>query len=131
MKRIILAALILIIAGSAAFAQQRARTTQTTDQIRQEAQQLLTSSRSNNSEYEADLVELRDRNSGNNASSIFYRLRTEIANMENMINQERTNIEARLDRGTRVSSEVLTRFERMIHQHLVKTGELEEFLSSL
>ena len=125
MKRILFVALILLMAATVVYAQQ-----QTWTQARQEAQQYLGQSRSNSDQFEATLAELRARNSNNDDMQVYLRIRREIDQLEATINAEQANIEARLDRGQRVSLEVLSRFERMVDQHRVKMAELEVFLSS-
>ena len=126
MKRILLAALILL-AAAVAYAQQNSPPTSA--QTRQEAQQYLNQARTNSNEFEANLADLRARNTSNDDFSTFFRLRREIDQLEATISSERFNIESRLDRGQRVSADVLNRFERMLDQHRTKMGELEVFLA--
>ena len=130
MKRIFLAVIILLVIGTVAYAQQAGGNLPTSAQTRQSAEQYLSQARSNSSNFEGNLADLRSRNGSNNAASAFARLRAEIDQLEAMINSERTNIETRLDRGTRVSDEVLNRFERLLDQHKIKITELEVLIAA-
>ena len=129
MKRIIFTVLILLVAGSAVYAQQSGPVTMTPAQVRQEAQQLLNQSRSNASQYEDDLADVIARNSGNHYYVVFTRLRNQINQLETMIESEHSNIENRLNVGQRISADVVDRFERMVGRHGAKVDELEEFVS--
>ena len=124
MKRIIFLALILLLIGTAVYAQQR----QTSVEIRQNAQQLLTQTRANNEEFEDALAEIRDRNGNNSDYSNYQRIRADLDHLENMINRERTSLGTRLDRGNNVSTEVMERFERMLDRHRALMQELEQFI---
>ena len=132
MKRIFFLIIVLILVTGAVFAQQQTqpREQQTAGQIRQNAQQTVTRTRETADEFEAALEDLRMRNNNNHDLSIYLRIRGELEALETMINNERFNIEARLDRDVRVSNDVMTRLERMIEQYRAKTVEMEVFANS-
>ena len=123
MKRILFTILILLLIGTAAYAQR-----QTSAEIRQNAQQLLTQTRTTSAEFEDALADLRDRNGSNSDSATYQRIRSELDQLENMINRERVSIGARLDRGNNVSNDVMERFERMLNRHRALMLELEQFI---
>ena len=124
MKRIIFLTLILLLIGTAVYAQQR----QTSVEIRQNAQELLAQTRANNDEFEDALAEIRYRNGNNSDYSNYQRIRAELDHLETMINRERATLGIRLDRGNNVSTEVMERFERMVNRHRALMLELEQFI---
>ena len=123
MKRILLTALILLFIVTAVYAQSH-----TSAELRQNAQQLLAQTRTNSAEFEDALADLRERNGTNTDSATYRRIRAELDQLENMINRERVNLGARLDRGNNVSTDVMERFERMLNRHRALMLELEQFI---
>ena len=132
MKRILLTIAVFLIAGTLVYAQQKSSSSQTqgSNQTKQNAQKLLDESKSNNSEFQDTLADLKDRNGSNKDAYTYQRLKSEIARIENTINTEEKSIRASLDRGTKVNSEVIGRIENFINQHSAKIQELEEFVSA-
>jgi len=122
MKRVFLIASILLLTGIAAYAQQAA------GQTRQDAQQFLSQSRSKLSEFESSLSTLKERNGSTEGSYTIMRLRTEIERLENVISSEERAITASLDRGNRVSSQVMDRMENSINQYRDRLDDLEAAL---
>jgi peptidoglycan hydrolase CwlO-like protein len=130
MKRILLISVVIfIMAGTMAFAQQTQQNP-TSAQTRQSAQQYLTQSKSNNSDFQSTLDDLKARNGSNRDASAFARLKSEIDRIEVTINSEEKSIRASLDKGTKVNSEVMNRYENFINQHSAKVAELESFVSN-
>ena len=130
MKRILLAALILFTVGAIVYAQQQGSNYPSSAETRRDAQQYVSQARANADQYESNLADLRERNSDNSYAFNFFRLRDEIKHLESMITAERNNIEARLDTGTRVSTAVFNRYQRMVDQHKARTTELEELIAA-
>ena len=131
MKRILLAAVILLVAGMMVYAQQAATqgtSRPSSSQIKQTAQQYLTQAKSNSSQFESTLNDLDARNVSNKDAETFNRLKNEIDRLENMINTEQARIGGNLEGGQRLDSELLNRIQRLIDQHKAKLAELEAFI---
>ena len=125
MKRILLAVVILLAAGIFAYAQQP-----TSNQTKQAAQQFLTESRANESQFETTLNDLIARNRNNLDAITFNQLKAEIDRLSALIDSEETRAGHSLDRGARVSSELMNRIQRLLDQHKSKTAELESFIAN-
>jgi len=130
MKRILLTALVFLTIGIMAYAQQRASGNSASNQIKQNAQQYLNQAQSNNSEFQATLDDLKDRNGNNRDAYTFNRLKTQIERIEATINAEQKSISSSLDKGSKVNTEVMNRIENFINQHSEKIQELEEFIAN-
>ena len=128
MKRILLTIVVLLIASTMVYAQQRNSQNQT--QASNERQKFLDEAKSNNSEFQDNLANLKDRNGHSGSTYTFNRLKSEIVRLENTINSETKSINTRLEKDTRVNSEVITRLEKYVNQHTTKVEELDELLSS-
>ena len=129
MKRISLIAVILLVISMAVFAQQASGPPQTAETM-QNAQQTLSQGRTNSSQFDATLNDLRTRNTSNLNADTYNRLKSEIEQLEFQINVEQTRIRSRLDRGTKVNPALFDRVQRLIDQHKAKLDELERFTSS-
>ena len=131
MKKLFLACLILGLLCTALYAQQRGNPElPTTEEVRQQARQFRDQVARNQTEFEEDLDYIRERNLGNNDAADFVRLRNEITRMEGMINTEYDNILARLNRGIRVSFDIIDRFERMVEMHREMLETLDGFIET-
>ena len=131
MKKIILVCLILGLMSTALFAQLRGTPElPTTEEVRQQARQFRDEVSRIQTEFEEDLDYIRERNLGNNDAADFVRLRNEIIRLEGMINTEYDNILARLNRGIRVSFDIIDRFERMVEQHRGMLETLDGFIET-
>ena len=124
MKRILLTIAILLIAGTMVFAQQR------NSQNQDEKQKYLDEAKANNSAFQDTIADLKDRNGYSGNSYKFDRLKNEIGRLESTINSESKSINSSLEKGSRVSSEVMNRLERSINQPTKKVEEMENLLSS-
>ena len=124
MKRFLWTSVILILAGTMVYAQQP-----TSQQTKQEAQQFLNQGKSNSSQYDSDLANLTAMNTSNRDAANFNQLRAEIDRLDSQITTERERIKSNLDKGSKVSIEVLERYERLIDLHKAKLAELESFVS--
>ena len=131
MKRFLLTILVLIILGVMAHAQQAERPANPTSaQVRQNAQQLLSQSRTNSAQFESTLNEFRAGGTSNRDAIRFNRLRYEIETLESMISSEESRIRISINRGDNISQEFLSRLEGLINQHRRKVAELEAFIAS-
>ena len=132
MKKILLAAIVLLAIGVMAYSQQsqqRSSGSSGSNQTKQNAQKLLDESKSNNSEFQDTLEELKELNGSNRDSYTYNRLKREIEYIEATIVSEEKSIRASLDKGTKVNSEVIGRIESFINQHTAKIEELEDFVN--
>ena len=133
MKRILLAAIILFVAGITVHAQQTASqggaTRPTSSQIKQNAQQLTTQSKTNSSQFESTQADLNARNTSNSDAATFARLTREIERLETLISEEQTKIRTSLDNGSRLAPELFSRVQRLIDQHKAKIAELDAFIA--
>ena len=130
MKRIVFAALFLLIAGTLVYAQQASSAPPTADQTRQSAQQFLNNGKSTLSQFDSDLNDFKTRNSGNDDASYFSRLSYEIRQLETRINSEGAIIKSLLDKGNQASSVRLARYENLMGQYRAKLAELESFTTT-
>ena len=128
MKRILLVIVILIFAGATVFAQTQ-REFQSSAQVTQSAQQLLSQGRTSLTEYESTLAQLIAANRGNADAESFYRIRAEMERIEKLIKQEEERITAATQGGSRVSIEIINRIERLIEQHKRNLADLEAFIA--
>ena|GEM_PF-1019434 len=128
MKQFLLTIFVLLLVGTMVYAQQTGNPP-TSAETRQEAQQLLNQSRTNSSQFESTLADLNARNTSNRDAIYYNQLRAEIDRLENSIKTEENKARLSLDRGVKVSPELIQRIERLISQHKAKTDELEAFTS--
>ena len=129
MKRISLIAIMLLVISMAVFAQSAGGPPQTAE-VMQNAQQTLSQGRTNSSQFESTLADLKARNTSNLDADTYNRLKNEIEQLEFQINVEQTRIRSRLDRGTKVNLAMFDRVQRLIDQHKAKLTELERFSSN-
>ena len=127
MKRILFAALFLLMVGTLIYAQQAASIPPTADQTKQSAQQFLSTGKSNLSQFDTNLSDFKTRNSGNDDASYFNRLSYEISQLEARINSEGAIIKGLLDNGNKASAVRLDRYENLMGQYRAKLTELESF----
>ena len=131
MKRISLIAIVLLVAGTLVFAQQAGSSNlPNSAQTKQTAQQSLSQGRTNSSQFESGLNDLKARNQSNMDLDNYNRIKSEIDQLEAQINTEQTRIGNTLDRGAKVSPALLERVQRLIDQHKAKLAELEGFASN-
>ena len=116
---------ILLAVGSFAYAQQP-----TANQTKQAAQQYLGEARTSESQYESTLSDLIARNRNNHDAVTFNQLKAEIDRLATLIESEENRVGASLDKGARVSAELMERIQRLLDQHKRKTAELENFISN-
>ena len=126
MKRISLVTIILLVISVAVFAQQAGGPPQTAE-VMSSAQQTLSQGKTNSSQFESTLADLKARNTSNLNADTYNRLKSEIEQLEFQINVEQTRIRSRLDRGTKVNPAMFDRVQRLIDQHKAKLDELERF----
>ena len=129
MKRTLLAALILLLAGTIVYAQQAASSPPTADQTRQSVQQFISSGSSKSSQFDTFLDDFKTRNASNDNASSFKRLSYEADQLEARINSEGTTIKSILDKGNQVSDVRLNRYEQLVRQYKWKLAEIESITS--
>jgi hypothetical protein len=113
------------------FAQQAGGSTQPTSaQTKQNAQQSLTQSKTNSSQFESTLASLKAQNTSNNDAATYRRLKGQIDQLEARINKEQSQMQAKLDQGQKVSSSVPDQIQRLIDQHKAAMAALESFISA-
>jgi uncharacterized phage infection (PIP) family protein YhgE len=122
-------AVILLVISMAVVAQQAGGPPQTAETM-QSAQQTLSQGRTNSTQFESMLADLKSRNTSNVNADTYNRLKAEIDQIENQISVEEARIRARLDKGTKVNPAVFDRIQRLIDQHKSKLAELERFTSA-
>jgi len=133
MNRILMITVIFLLACTAVYSQQAAQggsNPPTSNQTKQNAQQYLDQAKSNLEEFLSVLADLKDRNGSNRDAYTFNRLKRDIDFLETNIRSEEGKIKASLDRGTKVNTEVIGRYENFIKQHQEKVEELENFVSN-
>jgi hypothetical protein len=131
MKRIFLVTIMLLFAGMIVFAQQTGGSAQPSSaQIKQNAQQSLTQSKTNSSQFEATLDSLKAQNVSNSDAATYRRLKGRIDQLEAQITKEQTQMQAKLDQGVKVSSSIIDQIERLIEQHKAALAELDNFIST-
>ena len=129
MKRILLAAVILFVAGTAIYAQQAGSPPPTTEQTRQSAQQFISSGKSKSSQFDTFLDDFKTRNTSNDNASNFRRLSYEADQLESRINREGAIINSILSNGNQASDVRLDRYEHLVKQYKWKLAEMENFIS--
>jgi len=128
MKKILLAAIVFLAIGIMVYAQQGSPANPPSNQTKQAAQQYYNQAKSNNDTFQETLADLKELNGSNRDAYTFNRIKREIERIESTINSEERSIRASLDRGTKVNTEVMNRYENFIIQHTAKMEELEDFL---
>ena len=129
MKRILLATIVLLLAGITVYAQQAGGGLPTSSQTKQTEQQYSSQSKSNSSQFETTFADLNARNVSNKDAETFNRLKNEIDRLEASITAEQTRIGNNLDAGKRMPPELFNRLQRLIERHKAKIAELDAFVS--
>ena len=129
MKRVLLITIVFLLAGTVYAQQTGTRTTQTSAQIKQEARDFSTQSRTRSSQFQTDLADLTAMNTSNSDLRTYNRLKLEISELESRIDRSRTRVRASLERGQRVYREDLNHIDSLIKQHQDKLTELDAFVS--
>ena len=129
MKRILLVAVVFLLAG-AMYAQQAGDgTLPNSSQIRDTARQYSSQAKTNSSQFESVLSALTARNTSNNDLDTYNRIRSEIDYLESRIVAEENRVKVTLDRGQRITNTSLERIDGLIKQHQAKIAELDAFIS--
>jgi len=130
MKRTLLVTIMLLFAGITVFAQQaEASSLPTSEQTKQEAQQVLNQSKTNSSQYESTLESLRTQITSNNTAATYKRLKAQIDTLEAKINVAQDHIQKEISMGHNVSASYLEQLQKLIDQHKVAMAEMEAFLA--
>ena len=118
MKRILIAVVILLVAGTIVCAQQAGTTT------KEDKQKYLDQAKKNSSEFESTLEELIANNSRSGDEYKYNQLKSEIDQLDSKIRSESASIKARHDSGNRVSTGIMDGLEKNVNQHKDKVAEL-------
>jgi len=130
MKRTLLVTIMLLFAVLVVYAQQAGGSSQPSSaQIKQTAQQSLTQGKTNSSQFEATLDSLKAQNTSNNDAATYKRLKDQIDQLEARINKEQSEMQAKLDQGSKVSSAIVDQIQRLIDRHKVALAEMEKFIA--
>jgi len=98
---------------------------------RQEMQDYLNDVKTNTSEYDSQLDEIKSRNTHGGEVHTFLRIKSEIDSLDVRINREINNITASHNRDNRVSALVVSSLENMINQRKGKQEELEDLIANM
>jgi len=130
MKRTFLVTMMLLFVGLIVYAQQAGGSSQPSSaQIKQTAQQELTQSKSNSSQFESTLDSLKAQNTSNNDAATYKRLKDHVDQLEARIKKEQSQMQAKLDQGLKVSSVVEDQIQRLIDEHKVALSDIEKFIA--
>ena len=128
MKRTLLVTIMLLFAGLIVYAQQAGGSSQPSSaQIKQTAQQTLTEAKSTSSQFESTLGSLKAQNVSNNDAATYNRLKEHIDQLDARIKKEQAQMQAKLDKGLKVSSTVESQIQRLIDEYNVAVADLEKF----
>jgi len=131
MKRTLLVTIMLLFVGIIVFAQQSSGSSLPTSvQTKQNAQQTLTTAKTNSSQFESTLSSLRTQNMSNSDADAYRRLKAQIEQLEARINREEARIQAALDQGQKVAASTMDEIQKLIDQHKSAMAEMERFISS-
>jgi molecular chaperone GrpE (heat shock protein) len=130
MKRILLATIMLLLAGLMVYAQQAGGASQPSSaETRQTAQQTLAQAQSNSTQFESTLASLKAQNVSNNDAAAYRKLKAHIDQLESRIRTEQAQMQAKLDQGLKVSSSVTDQIQRLIEQHKSAMADMEGFIA--
>jgi len=130
MKRTLLVTIMLLFAGLVVYAQQAGGSSQPSSaQIKQTAQQSLTQGKTNFSQFKSTLDSLKAQNTSNNDAATYKRLKDQIDQLEARINREQSQMQGKLDQGSKLSSAVVDQIQRLIDQYESLLTEMERFVS--
>ena len=130
MKRTLLVTIMLRFAGLVVYAQQAGGSSQPSSaQIKQTAQQSLTQGKTNFSQFKSTLDSLKAQNTSNNDAATYKRLKDQIDQLEARINREQSQMQGKLDQGSKLSSAVVDQIQRLIDQYESLLTEMERFVS--
>jgi len=129
MKRILLVAVVFLLAG-VLFAQQTGGgSLPSSSQVKDTARQFSSQAKTNSSQFQSTLAELTARNTGNKDLETFNRLKAEIEHLESRINTEEGRVRGSLEKGQRLTNTSLERIDSLIQLHQAKVAELDAFIS--
>jgi len=130
MKRTLLVTFMLLFAGIVVFAQQAgASSLPSSAQTKQDAQQAVTEAKTNASQFESTLNDIRTRITSNNDAATYKRLKIQIDTLEGKIKNAQANIQAEINQGHSVSASMVEQIQQLLDQHKTAIAEMEAFLA--
>ena len=136
MKRILLVTIMLLFAGLMVYAQQAGgaqpagdSAQPTSAQTKQNAQQTLSQSKSNSSEFESTLASLKTQNTSNDDAAAYKRLKAHVEHLESEIKAEQARMQVIVDQGQKISPGTLEEMQKLIDQHKEAMSEIEAFVA--
>ena len=120
---------MLFFAGLVVYAQAGGTSQQSSAQVKQTAQQSLTQGKTNFSQFQSTLDSLKTQNIGNDDAATYKKLKDQIDQLEARIKKEQTQMQAKLDQGSRLSSAVVDQIQQLIDQYESTLAELEKFIA--
>jgi len=130
MKRTLLVTIMLLFAGILVYAQQAGASSQPTSaQTKQNAQQSVTEAKTNSSQFESTLADIKTKITSNSDAATYKRLKTQIDQLEAKIKNAQAQVQAEIDQGRTVSAKLVDDIQKLIDQHKEAIAEMEAFLA--
>jgi small-conductance mechanosensitive channel len=130
MKRILLVTFMLLLAGMMVYAQQAGASSQPTSaQTKSSAQQAVTEAKTNSSQFESTLADIKTKITSNSDAATYKRLKNNIDQLEAKIKNAQAQVQAEIDQGRGVSAKLVDQIQQLIDQHKVAIAEMEAFLA--
>jgi len=130
MKRTLLVTIMLLFAGILVYAQQAgASSLPTSAQTKQSAQQSVTEAKTNSSQFESTLNDIKTRITSNSDAAKYKRLKLQIDQLEAKINNAQGQVQAEINQGRNVSPTMVEQIQQLIDQHKAAIAEMETFLA--
>jgi dTDP-4-amino-4,6-dideoxygalactose transaminase len=123
LRKVMAAALLLVIAGGAAFAI-------TDAEVKQEAQSTLQQAKQQAAQNDSDYENRTISSEGNTSNAKFSLLKHRIDAQATVVEREKGRIDTILQSGRTARPEELNRYEKAIAEYARRVKELEEWLSS-
>jgi peptidoglycan hydrolase CwlO-like protein len=128
MKRTLLVTILLLFAGILVYAQQTG-STPTSAQTKQNAQQSVTEAKTNSSQFESTLADIKTKITSNSDAATYKRLKNNIDQLEAKIKNAQAQVQAEIDQGRGVSAKLVDQIQQLIDQHKAAIAEMEAFLA--
>jgi len=121
---------MLLLACITVFAQQTgAASLPTSAETKQNAQQTLTDAKTNASQFESTLDDIKARITSNNDAATYRRLKGQIDQLEARIKSAQAQVQTEINSGHSVSASMVDQIQRLLDQHRVAMANMEAFAS--
>jgi len=131
MKRTLLVTIMLLFVGIIVFAQQAGGSSlPTSNQTKQSAQQTLNDAKTNSTQFESVLGNLRIQNVSNNDADTYKKLKAQIEQLEARITREQARVQAALDQGQKIAGSTLDEIQKLIDQYKSAMADMERFIGT-